>query len=124
MRGKDLLRIYGSMMWSLGQSMKTPESQKIYVGSFWQQEYLVKDWISVFEEDTDLLFNDIKNLPQLSATRKIADATKRAKLLKAYALMINYLLDNLPTLCEATNEPLFKLLIELLIYSWSGETEV
>ena len=93
---KDLLRIYGGLMWSLGKTIRSPEASKIYISSFWDQDYHYKDWTETFEEDRHLLFEDIRKLPQQAASRKIGELTKRAKLLKAYSLVINELIKDMP----------------------------
>jgi len=95
---KELVRIYGSLMWGLGKSLRSPEAARIYMGSFWNQPYVLSDWEETFEEDRALLFDDLRKLPHLSASRKIGDLTKRIKLIKAYALTIADLLDGMPML--------------------------
>ena len=60
----------------------------------------IQDFADVFEEDRELLFNDLRKLPQQSATRKIGELTKRIKTVKAYSLLVNHLLNALPKLCK------------------------
>jgi len=95
---KELLRSYGSLMWGLGKSMYAPEAAKIFIGSYWDLPYNVLDWEETFEEDRKQLFEDLRKLPQQSATRKIGELTKRIKLVKAYALTVTELQDSLPLL--------------------------
>jgi len=94
---KTLLRIYGSLMWGLGKSLRAPEASKIYVGSFWGHPYEVSEWADLFEEDRKQLFDDLRKLPQQSASRKIGELTKRIKMVKAYSLVVTELQEELPT---------------------------
>ena len=66
------------------------------MGSFWDVPYKDTEWEELFVEDQMLLFEDIKQLPVVSATRKIGDFTKRLRSLQAYVLIINELLAQLP----------------------------
>ena len=43
-------------MWSLGKVFQTPEVVRVYIGSFWDKPYQLKDNQKLFEaEQTDLL---------------------------------------------------------------------
>ena len=94
---QELFRVYGSLMWSLGKSIKCPEAVRVYVGSFWDQPYQCPDWKPLFESEQSELFQDLTTLPQMSASRKINDFAKRAKVAKAHALVLAEVRRQMPT---------------------------
>ena len=93
---QQLFRIYGSLMWSLGKSITCPEAVRVYVGSFWEQPYQYQDWKELFDDEQSELFQDLKTLPQMSASRKINDFSKRIKLAKAHALVLSEIRHQMP----------------------------
>ena len=94
----ELFRVYGSLMWSLGKSIKCPEAVRVYVGSFWDQPYEFPEWKRLFDYEHSELFQDLKTLPQMSASRKINDFSKRVKMAKAHALVLAELRRAMPTM--------------------------
>lgn len=53
---QQLLRVYGALMWSLGKVFKTPEVLRVYVGSFWDEDYQNEHNADLFDsEATDLI---------------------------------------------------------------------
>ena len=94
---QQLFRIYGSLMWSLGKSISCPEAVRVYVGSFWDKPYQYQDWKELFEYEQSELFQDLKTLPQMSASRKINDFSKRIKLAKAHALVLSEIRRQMPS---------------------------
>ena len=95
---QSLFRVYGSLMWSLGKTIKCPEAVRVYIGSFWDQPYQFSEWKELFEHEQFELFQDLKTLPQMSASRKINDFSKRTKMAKAHALVLAELRRQMPTM--------------------------
>ena len=79
---QQLMRVYGALMWSLGRVLKTPEVARVYIGSFWDQPLDFEMNRSLFELETQDLFNDLQSLPRNATIRKINDLIKRARLAK------------------------------------------
>ena len=95
---QQLFRVYGSLMWSLGKSISCPEAVRVYVGSFWDQPYQFQEWKQLFEYEQSELFQDLKTLPQMSASRKINDFAKRVKMAKAHALVLAEIQRQMPNI--------------------------
>merc|ERR1712238_273852 len=83
-------------MWSLGKVMNTPEVSRVYMGSFWDAPLQNTEQMDLLQqEETDLL-NDIMNLPQQAALRRINELVKRARSVKVHAYIIHYLRKQMP----------------------------
>ncbi|MES1919204.1 hypothetical protein MHBO_001067 [Bonamia ostreae] len=88
---QQLMRVYGALMWSLGKTVKTPEVPRIYIGSFWDQQFLEKTCAELFEAEESDLIADLRSLPRFSMVRKINELVKRAKMVRIHALLISHL---------------------------------
>ena len=79
---QQLMRVYGALMWSLGKVVKTPEVLRVYIGSFWDREYQIKENKSLFEAEQNDLLADLRSLPRNSSVRKVNELVKRARCAK------------------------------------------
>jgi len=95
---QQLMRVYGSLMWSLGKVLNTPEVSRVYIGSFWNERLRFDENKKLFEKETNDLFRDIQGLPKNSALRKLNDLIKRARLAKVHALIISSLKRETPSI--------------------------
>lgn len=93
---QSLMRIYGSLMWSLGKVFNSPEVARVYVGSFWDQSLRNNVNRQLFEDEEQDLFKDIQSLPKNAALRKLNDLSKRARLAKVHAYIIDALKREMP----------------------------
>lgn len=98
MRTQQLMRVHGALMWALGKVMETPEVARVYVGSFWDEPLERNELCSLFEEERDDLYLQIQQLPRSSAIQKMNDLSKRARLAKAHALLLEHLRASMPTM--------------------------
>ncbi|KAI0560506.1 Cytoskeletal-regulatory complex EF hand [Gracilaria domingensis] len=97
---QQLMRVYGALMWSLGKVIRSPEVLRVYIGSFWDEPVNSNGAANAklfSDEEADLL-NDLRNLPQNSAVRKINELVKRARLARVHALLVNHLRASMPYL--------------------------
>jgi hypothetical protein len=95
---QQLMRVYGAMMWSLGKVVKTPETMRVYIGSFWNQPYHIGDNAKLFDAEQADLLKDLRALPTNSAVRKVNEFVKRARLVKVHAYLIGHLKKQMPAL--------------------------
>jgi len=93
---QQLMRVYGSLMWSLGKVMMTPEVCRVYVGSFWAAPLKNREQSALFAREKLDLFRDIARLPQNAVMRRINELVKRARGVKVHAYIIHYLRKQLP----------------------------
>ena len=83
--------VYGALMWSLGKVVTTPEALRVYVGSFIDREYQIKDNKALFEVEQNDLLADLRSLPRNASVRKINELVKRARCAKVHALIIQHM---------------------------------
>ncbi|ROT77989.1 hypothetical protein C7M84_003308 [Penaeus vannamei] len=95
---QQLMRVYGALMWSLGKILNTPEVERVYVGSFWNQPLRYDINRSLFEAEEQDLFADLQSLPRNAALRKLNDLIKRARLAKVHAYIISELKKEMPSI--------------------------
>jgi GTPase SAR1 family protein len=93
---QQLLRVHGALMWSLGKVMDTPEVARVYMGSFWDEAWHYDELQTLFEKEQDDLYQQIEQLPRSSTMNKINDLSKRARLCRAHALLLDYLFSQMP----------------------------
>ena len=67
----NLLRVYGSLMWSLGKVFDTPEACRVYIGSFWDKPVNEEQLKPVFDSQLTDLVSDIKRVPGKAMMRKL-----------------------------------------------------
>ncbi len=94
---EQLVRVYGSLMWSMGKIFRSPEVVRVYTGSYWEQDLIHEDFKGMFEKDEFLLINELVNLPKSCAERKVNELVKRIRIIKVHLCILTYLKNNTPT---------------------------
>lgn len=97
MTTQQLVRVHGALMWALGKVIETPEVAKIYVGSFWDEPLQEHDLEELFEAEKSSLYAHIEKLPTSSTVQKLNDLSKRARMAKAHALVVDHLRNEMPS---------------------------
>lgn len=93
---QQLMRVYGALMWQLGKVMNTPETCRVYIGSFWGGPLKNIEQATLLNREKLDLFTDIAQLPQNAVMRRINELVKRARSVKVHAYIIHYLRKQLP----------------------------
>ncbi|KAA0161649.1 hypothetical protein FNF27_08143 [Cafeteria roenbergensis] len=96
--GQQLMRVYGALMWALGKVIGTPEVPRVYIGSFADFGYKNREFEVMFRREQSDLLRDLMALPGNSATRKVNEMVKRARLARVHALIISHLKQKMPSL--------------------------
>jgi hypothetical protein len=76
---QQLIKVNGALMWSLGKIFKTPESMRVYVGSFWPEPCRNPELKDLFEREESDLIRDLLDLPRNSMIRRVNAMVKRAR---------------------------------------------
>jgi EH domain-containing protein 1 len=86
-----LLRVHGSLLWSLGKILTTPEVPRVYVGSYWSSKNPHCDNLDLIEHEEHDLLLELSHLPANNIIRKINLITRRCRQVRVHALIISYL---------------------------------
>lgn len=92
----QLVRVYGSLLWSMGKLFQTPEVVRVYTGSFWDKPLLHDDFEIMFNADEEWLMDELMGLPSVSAERKVNAVVKRIRLIKVHICILGYLRQKMP----------------------------
>jgi hypothetical protein len=93
---EQLVRVYGSLLWSMGKLFHTPEVVRVYTGSFWDKPLLHDDFANMFDADENWLLDELMGLPSVSAERKVNAVVKRIRLVKVHICILGYLRAQMP----------------------------
>jgi len=94
---QQLVRVYGSLMWSLGKVINTPEVMRVYIGSFWDKPYKNLDNEKLFRAEQQDHLDDLNLLPRNATVRKVNELVKRARILRAHIALMDYVKHQMPT---------------------------
>lgn len=97
----NLVRVYGALLWSIGKVLRTPEMAKVFVSSFWNEEYRYADHKDLFNEDKEAIVKELHSLPGASLLRKINTLVVRARRVRAHLCVVGHVRSQLPWLPRA-----------------------
>nr|CCC94497.1 putative sarcoplasmic reticulum glycoprotein [Trypanosoma congolense IL3000] len=96
---KELMRVYGSLFWSLSTLITCTEPPRVYVGSFWDQPYKPGTFSLLFtKEKEDLLYELMELVPRQARDRKVAALVTHAKRVLSHAYIVGGIRADLPVL--------------------------
>ncbi|KAG0243473.1 hypothetical protein BGX31_010666 [Mortierella sp. GBA43] len=96
---RQLMRVYGALMWSLGKVVHTPEVMRVYLVSIWLERpsNAFEDCRQLLDSEKKDLLVDLQQLPINAAIRKVNEIVKRARLARVHALIVGHLREKMPT---------------------------
>eukprot|EP00906_Rhabdomonas_costata_P017738 RCo025710 len=97
---QELMRIYGSLFWSLSTLVRTTEPPRVYVSSFWNQPYNPVSGPNhpLFDEEkADLMYDLLEVVPLQSLDKRVAAVMRRALDVQIHAHVVATMKEKLPT---------------------------
>lgn len=85
---EQLVRVYGSLMWSMGKIFDSPEVVRVYTGSYWNGNLINDDFERMFTKDEKLLVRELIDLPRCAAERKVNQMVNRIRLVKVHICIL------------------------------------
>jgi len=95
---QHLMKVYGALMWSLSRIFRSPEVPRVYTGNFQDSEYVYTEFGDLMDRERKNLIEDLYEIPQSNAARKISEFVKRVRSLKIHCLILSALRDSMPTM--------------------------
>jgi len=92
----NLVKVYGALLWNVGKVLRTPEVARVYISSFWDQEYRFQDHQQLFDEDKAAILRELRALPHTSLLRRIDALVARVQRLKTHLYILSKLRAHLP----------------------------
>eukprot|EP00747_Dinoflagellata_sp_TGD_P166030 gnl/TRDRNA2_/TRDRNA2_188204_c0_seq1.p1 gnl/TRDRNA2_/TRDRNA2_188204_c0~~gnl/TRDRNA2_/TRDRNA2_188204_c0_seq1.p1 ORF type:complete len:473 (-),score=92.81 gnl/TRDRNA2_/TRDRNA2_188204_c0_seq1:39-1457(-) len=92
----NLVRVYGALLWNVGKIFRTPEVARVFISSFWDQEYRYKEHQELFREDKEAVLKELRELPNTALLRKINNFVGRVRKVKAHICITAHIRSQLP----------------------------
>jgi len=95
---KELIRVHGALVWSLGKVLDTPEVARVYVISLASELVESEEQQAIFQQELQDLCTHIRRLPFGGPWQRINELSRRAHLVKAHALLMEHLRNSMPSM--------------------------
>ena len=95
---QHLMKVYGALMWSLSRIFRSPEVPRVYTGNFLDADYTYTEFADLMDRERKNLIEDLYEIPQSNAARKISEFVKRVRSLKIHCLILSSLRESMPTM--------------------------
>uniref|UniRef100_A0A7S1S483 Dynamin-type G domain-containing protein n=1 Tax=Alexandrium catenella TaxID=2925 RepID=A0A7S1S483_ALECA len=92
----NLVRVYGALLWNVGKVFRTPEVTRVFVSSFWEEEYRFQDHKQLFDEDKQAVLKELHDLPRTSLLRKINNFVGRVRRVRAHLAIASHVRSQMP----------------------------
>ncbi|XP_033976219.1 sarcalumenin-like [Trematomus bernacchii] len=86
---QNLMRVYGALFWSMAPLMKVTEPPRVYVSSFWPQDYAADTSRELFMKEEISLLEDLNQVIENQMENKIAFIRQHGIRVRIHALLVD-----------------------------------
>ncbi|XP_030208353.1 sarcalumenin [Gadus morhua] len=86
---QDLMRVYGALFWSMAPLINVTEPPRVYVSSFWPQDYAPDTSKELFMKEEISLLEDLNEVIENQLENKIAFIRQHAIRVRIHALLVD-----------------------------------
>ncbi|XP_029290881.1 sarcalumenin [Cottoperca gobio] len=86
---QNLLRVYGALFWSMAPLIKVTEPPRVYVSSFWPQDYAADTSRELFMKEETSLLEDLNQVIENQMENKIAFIRQHGIRVRIHALLVD-----------------------------------
>ncbi|KAM6942293.1 uncharacterized protein PEZ65_004159 isoform 8-T8 [Lycodopsis pacificus] len=86
---QNLMRVYGALFWSMAPLMKVTEPPRVYVSSFWPQDYAADTSRELFMKEETSLLEDLNQVIENQMENKIAFVRQHGIRVRIHALLVD-----------------------------------
>ncbi|CAN9510084.1 unnamed protein product [Ophioblennius macclurei] len=86
---QDLMRVYGALFWSMAPLINVTEPPRVYVSSFWPQDYAVDTSRELFMREEISLLDDLNQVIENQIENKIAFIRQHGIRVRIHALLVD-----------------------------------
>ncbi|XP_028998999.1 sarcalumenin-like [Betta splendens] len=86
---QDLMRVYGALFWSMAPLINVTEPPRVYVSSFWPQDYAVDTSQELFMKEEISLLEDLNQVIENQMENKIAFIRQHGIRVRIHALLVD-----------------------------------
>eukprot|EP00667_Euglena_gracilis_P014160 EG_transcript_14648 len=94
---QELMRVYGSLFWSLSNLIHTTEPPRVYVSSFWNKPYRTPLNNELFDEEkADLMYDLLEVVPLQCLDKRVTAVMRRALDVQIHAHIVLTMREKIP----------------------------
>uniref|UniRef100_A0A3B5AMB0 Sarcalumenin n=1 Tax=Stegastes partitus TaxID=144197 RepID=A0A3B5AMB0_9TELE len=86
---QDLMRVYGALFWSMAPLINVTEPPRVYVSSFWPQDYAAETSRELFIKEETSLLEDLNQVIENQMENKIAFIRQHGIRVRIHALLVD-----------------------------------
>ncbi|XP_030638719.1 sarcalumenin [Chanos chanos] len=86
---QDLMRVYGALFWSMAPLINVTEPPRVYVSSFWPQDYAPDTSRDLFKREEVSLLDDLNQVIENRLENKIAFIRQHGIRVRIHALLVD-----------------------------------